>query len=207
MKYLLLPVTPFQQNCTLFWCEDTRKAVLIDPGGEADRLIKAIDAQAVTLEKILLTHGHIDHVGASTTLAHHYHVPIWGPQAEDRFWLEALPQQCEAFGVPEIASFLPDKWLTHGDIIAFGRQNLEVLHCPGHTPGHVVYFNRSVGLAQVGDVLFKNGIGRTDFPRGDYAALIHSIKEILLPLGDEVAFIAGHGPMSTFGAERHFFSE
>jgi hydroxyacylglutathione hydrolase len=205
MNYSRLPVTPFQQNCTIFWCDVTRKAVLIDPGGEAQRIIAAVASLEVEVEKILLTHGHLDHVGAAPQVAQHYQVPIWGPQEEDRFWLDALPQQGEVFGIAKIAAFLPDRWLAEGDRIEFGQEVLEVLHCPGHTPGHVVYFNRAAKLAQVGDVLFKGGMGRTDFPRGDYATLRHSIKMRLFPLGDDIAFISGHGAMSSFGEEKKFF--
>ncbi len=202
MRYRIIPVTPFQQNCSLIWCEATGKAALVDPGGEAHRLLQAVAAQGLTLEKILLTHGHIDHVGATAEIAAGEGVPVEGPQREDAFWLEALAQQAAMFGFPSPDPFSPDRWLEEGDRVSVGEEILEVIHCPGHTPGHVVFYHRGEKLALVGDVLFHGSIGRTDFPRGDHRALIASIKEKLWPLGDEVQFIPGHGPTSTFGEER-----
>ncbi len=202
MRYIIIPVTPFVQNCTLFWCEKTQRGAFVDPGGDADELLAAAERSGVTVDKILLTHGHIDHVGATGELARTLGVPIEGPQVEDRFWIEALPKQSAMFGFPPVAAFEPDRWLVHGDEVRVGELALEVLHCPGHTPGHIVFFQREAQIACVGDVLFQGSIGRTDFPRGDYDALIRSIRQNLWPLGDAVTFIPGHGPCSTFGAER-----
>ena len=202
MKYLITPVTPLEQNCSLLRCEATGRAAIVDPGGEIERIVAMVQQQKVEVERILLTHGHFDHVGGAGELAEWLSVPVEGPQKEDRFLLESLPQQCEIYGFPPAEPLQPDRWLEEGDQIRFGEQRLEVLHCPGHTPGHVVYFHRGERLALVGDVLFKGSIGRTDFPRGDHATLLKSIHEKLLPLGDDVRFIPGHGPMSTFGEER-----
>jgi glyoxylase-like metal-dependent hydrolase (beta-lactamase superfamily II) len=201
MEFTILPVTPYQQNCSLVWDTDNR-AALIDPGGEADRLLAEVAARGLTLEKILLTHGHLDHVGAAAELRDALGIPIIGPQREDRFWLDALPQQAEMFGFPPLLAFSPDQWLEDGDTVEVGSIRFEVLHCPGHTPGHVVFYQPQARLAFVGDVLFKGSIGRSDFPRGDHAALIRSIREKLFPLGDDVRFVPGHGAMSTFGHER-----
>jgi len=202
VQYRILPVTPFQQNCTLVWCEETRRAALVDPGGEVNRLLAAIEKEGLQLEKILLTHGHIDHAGGTAELAQRAGIPIEGPHPEERFWIEALPQQSRMFGFPPVASFEPDRWLEDGDTVRVGNQTLEVRHTPGHTPGHVVFFHAPSRLALVGDVIFAGSIGRTDFPRGDFATLVRSIREKLWPLGEDVAFIPGHGPMSSFGAER-----
>ena len=202
MRYAIIPVTPFEQNCTVFWCEKTRQAAVIDPGGDIERVLNFLDQEKLTLAKILVTHGHIDHAGGVAALAARTGVPIEGPQEEDRFWIQSMPQQSKMFGVSSALSFEPDRWLHAGDKVSFGEIELDVLHCPGHTPGHVVFFHRPSRLAQVGDVLFQGSIGRTDFPRGDYDTLIRSIKERLFPLGDDVEFICGHGPMSTLGEER-----
>ena len=204
MRHQIIPVTPFEQNCTLFWCEATRQAAVIDPGGDVERILAAIDAEGLTLCRILVTHGHIDHAGGVAELAARTGVAIEGPHAEDAFWLEAMSQQSQMFGFPVAASFVPDRWLADGDKVSFGEVELDVLHCPGHTPGHVVFFHAPSRLAQVGDVLFQGSIGRTDFPRGDHATLIASIREKLFPLGDDVHFIPGHGPMSTLGEERRY---
>ncbi|MFZ0106582.1 MAG: MBL fold metallo-hydrolase [Thiobacillus sp.] len=201
MEFTILPVTPYQQNCSLVWDIDNR-AALIDPGGEAGRLLDEVAARGLTLEKILLTHGHLDHVGAAAELRDALGIPIIGPQREDRFWLDALPQQAEMFGFPPLAAFTPDQWLEDGDAVEVGSIRFDVLHCPGHTPGHVVFYQPDGRLAFVGDVLFKGSIGRSDFPRGDHAALIRAIREKLFPLGDDVRFVPGHGAMSTFGHER-----
>ena len=202
MKYRIIPVTPFQQNCTLLWCEQTGKAAVVDPGGDLPRIKAAVAEEGVVLEKILLTHAHIDHAGGTAALARELGLTIEGPEREDQFWIEGLPQQSEMFGFPNVEVFTPDRWLEDGDRVNFGKVELQVIHCPGHTPGHVVFYHPESSLALVGDVLFQGSIGRTDFPRGDHATLIRSIKEKLLPLGDEIAFIPGHGPMSTFGRER-----
>lgn len=202
MKYLIIPVTSFEQNCSLIWCEETNNAALVDPGGNASQLIAMAEQKGLRLTKLLLTHGHMDHVGAAAELAAKLGIPIEGPQREDAFLLESLPQQCVMFGFPYVASFMPDLWLEHGDRVNIGNVSLEVLHCPGHTPGHVSFFHRATQTAFVGDVLFRGAIGRTDLPRGDYDTLIASIRERLFPLGDDVTFIPGHGPTSTFGYER-----
>ncbi len=202
MKFFIIPVTPLQQNCTLLCCNETHRAAVIDPGGEVDRIIAAAEKEGVEIEKILLTHGHLDHVGGAGELAQRLQIPIEGPHREDQFWIEALPQQCAHYAMPVVNAFVPDRWLVQGDTIHFGNTELQVLHCPGHTPGHVVFYHAGEQLAQVGDVLFKGSIGRTDFPRSDHALLLSSIRERLWPLGDEVRFIPGHGPMSTLGAER-----
>ena len=201
MEFTILPVTPYQQNCSLVWDIDNR-AALIDPGGEAERLLAEVAARGLTLEKILLTHGHLDHVGAAAELRDALGIPIIGPQREDRFWLDVLPQQAEMFGFPPLLVFSPDQWLEDGDTVEVGSVRFDVLHCPGHTPGHVVFYQPETRLAFVGDVLFKGSIGRSDFPRGDHAALIRSIREKLFPLGNDVRFVPGHGAMSTFGHER-----
>jgi glyoxylase-like metal-dependent hydrolase (beta-lactamase superfamily II) len=202
LDYLILPVTPFEQNCTLLWEAATRKAAVVDPGGDVDEILAAIADKGLSVEKILLTHGHIDHVGGTAALARLLKVPVEGPQREDAFWLDALPEQCRMFGFPDAPPLSPDRWFEEGDTATVGGLALEVLHTPGHTPGHVCFIHRPSKLAIVGDVLFAGSIGRTDFPRGDHGTLIRAIREKLFPLGDDVAFIPGHGPMSTFGEER-----
>jgi glyoxylase-like metal-dependent hydrolase (beta-lactamase superfamily II) len=202
LKFTVIPVTPFQQNCTLLWCEETLKAAVVDPGGDLERIQQAAAAQGVVVEKILVTHGHIDHAGGTAALARHLGVPVEGPQEEDDFWIRQLPQQSRMFGFPPVEAFVPDRWLHQGDKVRVGNLELEVRHCPGHTPGHVIFFEPGSRVAMVGDVLFQGSIGRTDFPRGDYDTLIRSIREQLWPLGDDVVFIPGHGPLSTFGDER-----
>ncbi len=202
MKAIVIPVTPLIQNCTILCCEETGKAVVIDAGGEVERIIATAEEAGVEIEKILVTHGHIDHAGGVADLAERLKVPIEGPQREDQFWIDILLQQSREYGLPEARPFVPDRWLEGGDRVTFGNIELEVRHCPGHTPGHIVFFHGESQLAIVGDVLFKGSIGRTDFPRGDYGALIRSIREQLWPLGDGVDFISGHGPVSTFGEER-----
>lgn len=202
MKYRVIPVTPFEQNCTLLWCEQTRHGAVVDPGGDIPRILAAITEEGITVDKLLVTHGHIDHAGAAAELAKRLNVPIEGPHAEDAFLLDELPRQSQRYGFPLAESFTPNRWLKDGDSVEVGEEVLEVLHTPGHTPGHVVFFDPAANLALVGDVLFRGSIGRTDFPRGDFNTLISSIREKLFPLGDDVAFISGHGPMSTFGNER-----
>ncbi len=202
MKYCIIPVTAFQQNCTLLWCETTRHAAVVDPGGDVSKILAKLDEHGLVLEKILLTHAHIDHAGGTAELAAHAGIPIEGPHREDQFWIDGLPQQSQMFGFPAVEVFTPDRWLEDGDTVTVGSETLSVLHCPGHTPGHVVFYHAGEQLALVGDVLFQGSIGRTDFPKGDHATLIRSIREKLFPLGDEVAFIPGHGPMSSLGHER-----
>ena len=202
LKYQIIPVTQFQQNCTLFWCDVTNQAAVVDPGGDVELIIDAITKKQLTLAKVLLTHAHIDHAGATHRLASHYGVEVEGPHREDQFWIDLIPEQKRQFGFEQADSFTTDRWLEQGDTVIFGEITMEVYFCPGHTPGHVVFFHRESKIAQVGDVIFKGSIGRTDFPRGDQGTLIESIRENLFPLGNDVQFIPGHGPMSTFGAER-----
>jgi glyoxylase-like metal-dependent hydrolase (beta-lactamase superfamily II) len=203
MRKLVIPVTPFAQNCSLVWCKKSGKGAVIDPGGDLERILAAVERENVTLEKILLTHAHIDHAGGTAELARVRQLPIEGPHRGDQFWIDGLPEQARMFGVPGCDTFVPDRWLDEGDRVQVGEEiDFEVRHCPGHTPGHVVFFSRADGLAFVGDVLFAGSIGRTDFPGGDYRTLINSIRNKLFPLGDAVRFVPGHGPMSTFGAER-----
>jgi glyoxylase-like metal-dependent hydrolase (beta-lactamase superfamily II) len=201
MKYRIIPVTAYQQNCSLLICQQTNKAALIDPGGDIDVLLAAVKQEGVELESILVTHGHLDHVGGVAELAEKLALPIIGPQQADDFWIKNLPEQVRVFGFPHSDSFTPTRWLNDGDTVKVGEEVLQVIHCPGHTPGHVVYFSETARVAWVGDVLFKGSIGRTDFPKGDHQTLINSIKNKLWPLGTDVAFVPGHGPMSTFGEE------
>lgn len=202
MKVTIIPVTPFQQNCSLLVCEKTSKAAVVDPGGDLDLIRDAVKAQGATLEKILLTHGHIDHCGGTAELAKELGLPVEGPHIDDRFLIDDLPQQGLRFGFPRLRGFTPSRWLAGGDTVRFGGEELQVRHCPGHTPGHVIFFSPAHRLALVGDVLFAGSIGRTDLPRGDHATLIRSIREQLWPLGPDVTFVPGHGPASTFGEER-----
>lgn len=202
MRYTIVPVTPFQQNCTVIWCERTMRGAVVDPGGDVDRILQAADAAGVVLEKVLLTHGHLDHAGGAADLATRRSLPIEGPHIDDKFWLDGMAQQCRMFGVPPMPPVVPDSWLAAGDRVTVGELELEVRHCPGHTPGHVAFVDAVARLALVGDVLFAGSIGRTDFPGGDHDTLIASIREQLFTLGDDIRFIPGHGPMSTFGEER-----
>jgi glyoxylase-like metal-dependent hydrolase (beta-lactamase superfamily II) len=202
LQYEIVPVTSFVQNCTLLWCGETMRAAVVDPGGDVPRIMAAVERRGLEVERILVTHGHIDHAGGVAELAGRLSVPVEGPHEEDRFWIDGMPQQARMFGVSEVRSFVPDRWLKQGDDIRFGQIGMRVLHCPGHTPGHVVFFSEAARLAVVGDVLFQGSVGRTDFPKGDFDTLIASIRHKLWPLGDDVAFISGHGPMSTFGEER-----
>lgn len=197
-----LPVTAFAQNCSLVWCDETNEAALIDPGGDIPLLLAAIGERGLTLKALWLTHAHIDHAGATGTLARTHGVPIIGPHPGDQFWIDALPQQSQMFGFPQAEPFAPTQWLKDGDTVTIGKHTLQVLHCPGHTPGHVVLFEPATRHAFVGDVLFAGSIGRTDFPGGNHADLINAIKGKLLPLGDDITFTPGHGPESTFGEER-----
>lgn len=202
MKFRVIPVTPFQQNCTLCWCEETMQAAVIDPGGDVAKIEAAIEEEGVVLEKILLTHAHIDHAGGTAEIKERYQVPIEGPHQGDLYWIEGLAKQSAMFGFPKVGDFMPDRWLEDGDVVTVGNQTFSVLHCPGHTPGHVVFFDKSSGMAQVGDVIFQGSIGRTDFPGGNHQQLIDSIRGKLFALGDDIEFIPGHGPASTLGHEK-----
>jgi glyoxylase-like metal-dependent hydrolase (beta-lactamase superfamily II) len=202
MKFTILPVTPYQQNCSLIWCEATRRAALVDPGGDVEILLAAVERAGVKLDKLLLTHGHLDHVGGALEISRRLAVPIVGPHRNDEFLFDNLQAQAEMFGFPPAEVFSPSQWLEEGDSVEVGNLELKVIHCPGHTPGHVVFHEAASRHAFVGDVLFKGSIGRTDFPRGNYRDLINAIRNKLFPLGDDVAFVPGHGPMSTLGFER-----
>jgi glyoxylase-like metal-dependent hydrolase (beta-lactamase superfamily II) len=202
MKCGILPVTPFQQNCSLIWCEETMKGAVIDPGGDLPAIEAALKERGVTLERILLTHGHVDHASGAGTLKQHWGVPIEGPHRDDAFLIESLPDQAARYGFPPVTPFEPDRWLEGGDTVTVGNMTLDVRHCPGHTPGHVIFFHAPSNLAFVGDVLFRGSIGRTDLPRGNHTVLIRSIRTQLWPLGNDVTFVPGHGPISTFGEER-----
>jgi hydroxyacylglutathione hydrolase len=202
LRYHTVPVTPFQQNCSIVWCDETKRAAVIDPGGDLPRLLVEVQRLGVTLEQIWLTHAHIDHAGATAQLARERGLPIIGPHEGDQFWIDALPQQGAMFGFPPSERFAPTRWLHDGDTVSLGHCTLQVRHCPGHTPGHVVFFSPEARRAFVGDVLFAGSIGRTDFPGGNHQDLIDAITQRLWPLGDDVVFIPGHGPESSFGQER-----
>ncbi|MGB5101769.1 MAG: MBL fold metallo-hydrolase [Steroidobacteraceae bacterium] len=202
MRASIIPVTPFAQNCSLVWSERSGAGAVIDPGGDLDKILSAVRENEVRLEKILLTHAHIDHAGGTAELARTLRLPVEGPHRGDQFWIDGLPEQGRMFGFGHCDRFEPDRWLDEGDRVQVGEMEFEVRHCPGHTPGHVVFYSPAERIAFVGDVLFAGSIGRTDFPGGDYDTLIDAIRGKLFPLGDDVRFVPGHGPMSTFGEER-----
>ena len=202
LKYLTIPVTAFAQNCSLVWDDATKQAAVIDPGGELDRLLAEVARLGLALEQIWLTHAHIDHAGGTAELAARLGLPIIGPHPGDQFWIDGLPQQGAMFGFPHADSFTPTRWLHDGDTVELAGHVLQVRHCPGHTPGHVVFYSPEMQRAFVGDVLFAGSIGRTDFPQGNHGQLIESITTRLWPMGDDTVFIPGHGPESTFGRER-----
>ncbi len=202
IKALVVPVTPLRQNCTIVWCVKTKKAAIIDPGGDVPRLLDVLRQQGLTLEKIWITHGHMDHAGGTAALKDATGAPIEGPHPDDQFWIDQIEQSGARYGVADARNFTPDRWLHDGDRVTLGDTEFEVYHCPGHTPGHVVFFHREGRFAQVGDVLFAGSVGRTDFPRGNYNELIASITGKLWPLGDDVTFVPGHEQLSTFGRER-----
>ena len=202
LQYLTVPVTAFAQNCSIVWCDETMDAAIIDPGGDLDRLLAAVKRLDLNLQAIWLTHAHIDHAGGTAELAERLNLPIIGPHPGDQVWIDGLPQQSAMFGFPPAGHFTPTRWLADGDTVRIGNSTLDVRHCPGHTPGHVVFHSTQAKRAFVGDVLFAGSIGRTDFPQGNHAQLIGSIRERLWPMGDDTVFIPGHGPESTFGEER-----
>jgi len=202
LRYHIIPVTSFQQNCSLVWCDQTNDAVLIDPGGDAELLLAAVNDKKVNLKEIWLTHGHLDHVGASAELKKQLNLPVIGPHKDDAFLINALPKQCEMFGFSLVEDFTPDRWLDEGDVLKLGDEELSVIYSPGHTPGHIILKHDKQKLLWVGDVLFRRSIGRTDFPRGDHQLLLTSIRNKLLSLNDDFRFIPGHGPESTIGEER-----
>ena len=203
MKVVVVPVTAFEQNCSVVWCPKTMKAAVVDPGGDVDQIISTVEGYDLTVEKILITHGHLDHAGGAVELAELLDVHIEGPHKDDDFWIKQLPEQTVQFGFPIGKSFVPQRWLDDGDVVCVGNVTLNVLHCPGHTPGHVIFFQPEENIALVGDVLFQGSIGRTDFPRGNHQDLLDSITQKLWPLGNDVRFFPGHGATSTFGVERN----
>lgn len=202
LEYTTIPVTAFQQNCSIVWCDASKEAAVIDPGGDLPRILATVKELGLTLKAIWLTHAHIDHAGAAGELAQALDLPIIGPHPEDQFLIDGLPEQSRAYGFPAALSFTPTRWLDEGDTVQIGQETLHVRHTPGHTPGHVIFHVPKQNLAFVGDVLFAGSIGRTDFPRGDHQQLIDSIVQKLWPLGSETEFVPGHGPNSTFARER-----
>ncbi len=201
LEFKIIPVTPFAQNCSVLWCTTTKLAAVVDPGGDLDKIKAFIAEQELELEKILITHAHLDHAGGTAELARSTGVPIIGPQKADQFWIDLLPEQCRQFGF-DGDSFTPDQWLEHGDIVRLGELSFDVVHCPGHTPGHVVFVEQTELFAVVGDVIFQGSIGRSDFPKSNPQDLLNSIRNRLFTLDDKIRFIPGHGQMSTFGHER-----
>ena len=202
IKVSVVPVTPYQQNCSIIKCETTGKAAVVDPGGDIDRILSAAEKMGAKIEKIILTHGHLDHCSASEEMRTKLSIPIEGPEKADAFWIDKLPEWCKMAGFPNAEAFVPDRWLDDGDTVTVGEISLKVIHCPGHTPGHVVFVSENDRIAWVGDVLFQGSIGRTDFPMSNHQDLIDSIRDKLFPLGDDITFVPGHGPTSTFGQER-----
>ncbi len=202
MDIITLAVTPFSQNCRIVICQQTRQAVIVDPGGDADKIIAELAKYTVVIKSILLTHGHLDHVGAAKQLADHFNVQIVGPQKDEQFWFDALPMQAQMFGFVPIQPFYPDVWLEAGDTYEVGDLSFAVRHCPGHTPGHVIFYEARHQVVLVGDVIFNGSVGRTDFPKGDAQQLLHSIKTQVLTLPDETRILSGHGPDTTVGVER-----
>jgi len=202
LKFEIIVVTGFQQNCSLIWCTETMEAAVVDPGGDVERILQAIERNGVKVEQILLTHGHLDHAGGAASLARQLHKRVIGPQKEDDFWLQGMEMQGKQYGFVGAENCTPDQWLNDGDSVQVGNQQLDVYHCPGHTPGHVIFYNKDSKMAFVGDVLFSGSIGRTDFPRGNHADLLNAIVTKLWPLGNDTRFVSGHGEISDFGRER-----
>jgi hydroxyacylglutathione hydrolase len=199
VRYQIIPVTPYEQNCSVLWCEETREAAVVDPGGDVGRITRFLEAEKLTLKKILVTHGHIDHAGGVAALAERLPAPIEGPHEADAFWIDGMPQQSKMFGFPDVRSFTPDRWLHDGDQVSFGNVTMDVIHCPGHTPGHVVFYHPESKLAFVGDVIFAGSIGRTDFPKGDLNTLLHSIREKLFPLAQCLTLATSVNPTPIAG--------
>jgi len=204
LEVVVLPVTPFAQNCSIIWCTETMKGAAVDPGGDLDKIVAILEEKGVTLEKILITHGHLDHAGGTAELAEKYNVPIEGPHKADLFIIEGLAKSADRFGFEGARTFTPDRWLEGGDTVQVGNLSFAVRHCPGHTPGHVIFYNDEAQMAFVGDVLFQGSIGRSDLPQGNHQQLVNSIREELWPLGEDITFVSGHGANSTFAFERKF---
>ncbi len=202
LKAQIVPVTAFQQNCSIIWCDETMEGAFVDPGGEADKLLDAAKQLGVNVKQILLTHGHLDHAGGAKDIKEKLGLPIIGPHKDDKFWLDQIEEHAANYNMPGLRCCTPDQWLDDGDEVKVGNVTLQVIHAPGHTPGHVIFFEPTHKVAFVGDVLFKGSIGRTDFPRGNMDDLVNAITKKLWPLGNDVTFVPGHGPLSTFGAER-----
>jgi len=202
MKIIVIPVTPYEQNCSLIICEETKIAAIVDPGGDPKNILNIVEKQGVKVDKIILTHGHLDHVGGTQAVASKLNVPVIGPEKEDLFWLEQLEAQSQLFGFPTTASFSPTRWLEEGEVLEVGKIKLKVLHIPGHTPGHIALYDQQSKQVIVGDILFSGGIGRFDFPRGNRSLLISGIKEKLLTLPPETKVYPGHGPTTTIGKEK-----
>lgn len=202
MNFMPVPVTPFQQNCSVVWCASTGEGAVVDPGGDVDTIYAAVKSTGCRISKVLVTHGHLDHASATAAVAEHYGVQIIGPHEDDQFLITQLAEQGARYGIEGAATFAPDRWLFDGDTVTVGELSFDVVHCPGHTPGHVVFVEPSERFALVGDVLFKGSVGRTDLPRGSFDALAHAIRKKLFPLGDDITFLPGHGDTSTFGWER-----
>ncbi len=202
LKAAVIPVTPYQQNCSLVWCTKTMRGAFVDPGGETEKLKEIALRQGVTIEKVLLTHGHLDHASGAAKLAREYGVQVEGPHRDDQFLLDDLGRNAKRPGFGDAENCTPDRWLEDNDTVTVGEVTLGVRHCPGHTPGHVVFYHQGAKVAFVGDVLFRGSIGRCDLPRGDWNQLISAIRERVFPLGDDITFVSGHGEMSTFGWER-----
>ncbi|WP_338518790.1 MBL fold metallo-hydrolase [Alteromonas gracilis] len=202
MEIVVIPVTPFAQNCSLIWDASTMKGAFVDPGGETEKLIATASKHNVEIEKVILTHGHLDHVGGTVAIAAHYEVPVIGPHVGDKFWLDALMQQSQMFGFPPAQPFTPQTWLNGNDTITLGSLTLEVLHCPGHTPGHVALVERSSNKVIVGDIIFAGSIGRTDFPQGNHQQLIDSITQKIMVLPGDMTIYPGHGPTTTVAKEK-----
>jgi hydroxyacylglutathione hydrolase len=202
LKFEIIPVTHYRQNCSVLWCDVTRKAAIVDPGGDIQKILQFVARLQLIPEQVLLTHGHLDHVGGAKALATQLRIPIIGPHIDDLYWLSRIPQQAEMMGFPAHDAFESDQYLQDGNRVSVGNETLSVIHCPGHTPGHIVFYHQPGQLAWVGDVIFNGSIGRTDFPRGNYDDLIRSIRDKLFALDDQVTFVPGHGPLSTIGEER-----